>query len=120
MEATQSEEQSSTGAYIKSILSLVKDIPFLLLVLSYGLNVGVYYAISTLLNPIIKPTFYDPVDDKGHSVSMTPDLVINIAGKLSPFSGRFLFEIRRTHWPNGNVYGRCWIGWINGRWNDFR
>jgi len=67
MEATQSEEQSSTGAYIKSILSLVKDIPFLLLVLSYGLNVGVYYAISTLLNPIIKPTFYDPVDDKGHS-----------------------------------------------------
>ena len=69
METTQSEERSSTGAYFKSILNLFKDIPFLLLVLSYGLNVGVYYAISTLLNPIIKPTFYDPIDDKGHSVS---------------------------------------------------
>ena len=116
MEATQSEEQSSTGAYIQSILNLLKDIPFLLLVLSYGLNVGVYYAISTLLNPIIKPTFYDPVDDKGHSVSekMCSEKF------YVPFLGRFLFKTGRTYWPNGNFYGCRWISWINGRWNDFR
>ena len=116
MEATQSEEQSSTGAYIKSILNLVKDIPFLLLVLSYGLNVGVYYAISTLLNPIIKPTFYDPVDDKGHSVSY----IFSFFDNLNDDLGRFLFEIGRTHWSNGNVHGGCRFSRINGRWNDFR
>ena len=58
----------SAIAYIKSIICLFKDISFVLLLLSYGLNVGVYYAISTLLNPIIKPTFYDPDDDNFHSV----------------------------------------------------
>ena len=39
------------------------------MIVSYGLNVGCYYAISTLLVRIIKPTFYDELDNKGHSVS---------------------------------------------------
>ena len=63
------EEKSSAGAYIQSIKNLLKDIPFLLLIVSYGLNVGCYYAISTLLVPIIKPTFFDTEDNKQHSVS---------------------------------------------------
>ena len=40
-------------------MRLLKSGPFVLLVLSYGLNVGVYYALSTLLSQIIKPTFLD-------------------------------------------------------------
>ena len=59
----------SAAAYIKSIMNLLKDISFVLLLLSYGLNVGVYYAISTLLNPILKPTFHDPDNDIAHSVN---------------------------------------------------
>jgi len=39
--------------------SLIKDVPFILLTLSYGLNVGVYYAFSALLNRLIKPTFME-------------------------------------------------------------
>jgi len=58
---------SSVGAYVTSIKKLLKDGPFLLLIVSYGLNVGCYYAISTLLVRIIKPTFYDELDNKGHS-----------------------------------------------------
>ena len=38
--------------YGQSLLRLMKDKAFVLLTLSYGLNVGVYYAISTLLNQV--------------------------------------------------------------------
>ena len=51
---------------MSSISTLLKDIPFLLLTLSYGLNVGVYYALSSLLNQLIKPTFQD--DSSNHGV----------------------------------------------------
>ena len=61
---------SSIGAYVTSIKKLLKDGPFLLLIVSYGLNVGCYYAISTLLVRIIKPTFYDELDGSPHSVSL--------------------------------------------------
>ncbi|CAL1575254.1 unnamed protein product [Knipowitschia caucasica] len=40
-------------SYTASILRLLKNKPFMLLVLSYGLNVGCFYAVSTLLNRII-------------------------------------------------------------------
>ena len=38
--------------YGQSLRRLMKDKAFVLLTLSYGLNVGVYYAISTLLNQV--------------------------------------------------------------------
>lgn len=50
---------NSIKEYAHSIVRLLKSGPFVLLVLSYGLNVGVYYALSTLLSQIIKPTFLD-------------------------------------------------------------
>ncbi|CBY37336.1 unnamed protein product, partial [Oikopleura dioica] len=40
--------------YGQSLLRLMKDKAFVLLTLSYGLNVGVYYAISTLLNQVYR------------------------------------------------------------------
>ena len=49
--------------YAYSISRLLRQGSFVLLVLSYGLNVGVYYALSTLLNQVIKPTFLDNTDD---------------------------------------------------------
>ena len=35
---------------------LFQSVQFILLLISYGMVIGVFYAISTLLNPIIRPT----------------------------------------------------------------
>ncbi|XP_068437205.1 heme transporter FLVCR2 isoform X4 [Clinocottus analis] len=40
-------------SYTTSIMNLLRNKPFMLLVLSYGLNVGSFYSISTLLNRMI-------------------------------------------------------------------
>ncbi|XP_060919403.1 heme transporter FLVCR2 isoform X3 [Labrus mixtus] len=40
-------------SYMASILRLLTNKPFMLLVVSYGLNVGCFYAVSTLLNRMI-------------------------------------------------------------------
>ena len=63
-------EENSAMVYMNSIKNLCRDKPFILLLVSYGLNVGCYYALSTLLVQIIKPTFYDTVDNKQHTVSI--------------------------------------------------
>ncbi|XP_056915423.1 feline leukemia virus subgroup C receptor-related protein 2 [Takifugu flavidus] len=41
------------SSYAASLLRLLRNRPFMLLVLSYGINVGSLYAISTLLNQMI-------------------------------------------------------------------
>ncbi|XP_036397993.1 feline leukemia virus subgroup C receptor-related protein 2 isoform X3 [Megalops cyprinoides] len=40
-------------SYTASILRLLRNRPFILLIISYGLNVGCFYAVSTLLNRMI-------------------------------------------------------------------
>ncbi|CAH1108881.1 unnamed protein product [Psylliodes chrysocephalus] len=63
--------------FIGSLKSLMKNKSFVLLLLSYGINVGVFYAISTLLNQIV--LFYYPgaSADAGRI-----GLVIIVAGML--------------------------------------
>lgn len=39
--------------YLSSLVRLLKSVDFLLLMISYGLNAGSYYAISTLLNAMV-------------------------------------------------------------------
>ncbi|XP_054875968.1 feline leukemia virus subgroup C receptor-related protein 2 isoform X2 [Poeciliopsis prolifica] len=41
------------NSYVASILRLLRNKPFVLLIISYGLNVGCYYSIGTLLNRMI-------------------------------------------------------------------
>ena len=48
--------------YLKSLMNLVKNPGFLILVLAYGINVGCYYGIATLLNPII--LYYFPGEEE--------------------------------------------------------
>ncbi|KAM9708396.1 choline/ethanolamine transporter flvcr2a isoform 1-T2 [Menidia menidia] len=55
---TQSQAQARSiqpdeYSYMASIMRLLRNKPFMLLVISYGLNVGCFYAISTLLNRMI-------------------------------------------------------------------
>ena len=45
------------GNYKDSILRLVTNRNYMLLLVTYGLNVGVFYAVSTLLNPVIMEHF---------------------------------------------------------------
>ncbi|XP_060739414.1 heme transporter FLVCR2 isoform X2 [Tachysurus vachellii] len=40
-------------SYSSSILRLLRNTPFILLLISYGLNVGCFYAVGTLLNQMI-------------------------------------------------------------------
>jgi len=46
----------SSGAeqvsFMQSLKNLITNRNFIFLLLSYGINVGVFYAISTLLNPV--------------------------------------------------------------------
>lgn len=39
--------------YARTLRHLLTNVPYVLLLLSYGVNVGVFYAISTLLNQVI-------------------------------------------------------------------
>lgn len=55
---TQSQAQARNVppgdySYMASIMRLLRNVPFILLIISYGLNVGCFYAVSTLLNRMI-------------------------------------------------------------------
>ena len=51
--------------YLSSINRLLKNRDFILLLIGYGLNVGIFYAISSLLNTIILSHFKDSQEDAG-------------------------------------------------------
>ena len=91
---TEQSESVETGQFVNSIkeyahsiVRLLKSGPFVLLVLSYGLNVGVYYALSTLLSQIIKPTFLDGDFDYEDSFIASLDTKI---GQMGTFMVRII------------------------------
>ena len=45
--------------YLRSIVRLLKNRHYVLLLVTYGMNVGVFYALSTLLNQVV--LIYYPV-----------------------------------------------------------
>lgn len=49
--ATKTNEQSP---FLHSVKRLICNRNYILLLISYGMNVGVFYAISTLLNQVIE------------------------------------------------------------------
>ncbi|KAK9307252.1 hypothetical protein QLX08_002293 [Tetragonisca angustula] len=58
-------EAESTESFFVSVKKLVTNVGYLLLLLSYGINVGVFYAISTLLNHIVLQYFPNHEKDAG-------------------------------------------------------
>ncbi|XP_035666474.1 feline leukemia virus subgroup C receptor-related protein 1-like [Branchiostoma floridae] len=46
-------ESEAEYSYIGSVKRLVKSVPFALLIITYGVNTGSFYAISTLLNQVV-------------------------------------------------------------------
>ena len=57
--------QKEDGDYLSSIKRLVQNRGFVLLLITYGLNVGVFYAISSLLNTVVLMHFDDAQEDAG-------------------------------------------------------
>lgn len=59
---TQVEERSrtekfSTKLFLRSILKLAKNVPFVIHVIAYGINIGVFSAVGTLLNQLVLQYF---------------------------------------------------------------
>lgn len=55
----QPNKDEESGNFFESIKRLVSNRSYMLLLISYGINTGIFYAISTLLNQII--LLYYPV-----------------------------------------------------------
>ena len=51
--ANELENENDFKLFKYSLLNLFKNLNFCLILISYGINTGVYYSISTLLNLII-------------------------------------------------------------------
>ncbi|XP_014599670.1 PREDICTED: feline leukemia virus subgroup C receptor-related protein 1 isoform X1 [Polistes canadensis] len=58
-------DNESTEDFIQSVKRLLTNVGYLLLLLSYAINVGIFYAISTLLNQIILEYFPGHEEDAG-------------------------------------------------------
>lgn len=63
-QAVQQETESAENFFV-SVRRLLTNVGYLLLLLSYGINVGIFYAISTLLNQIILEYFPGHEQDAG-------------------------------------------------------
>lgn len=55
--AQVSREQGETTSYWRSMANLIRNWNYVLLLVTYGINVGTFYAISTLLNQVVLPYF---------------------------------------------------------------
>lgn len=51
--AQAQQEGNEDTNFLQSLKNLLKNRSYVLLTLAYGINVGIFYAISTLLNQII-------------------------------------------------------------------
>lgn len=76
--------------YVRSIYRLMKSPSYLLLLISYGINVGVYYAISTLLNQVFLQYFPGEELNAGRI-----GLTIVVAGMAGSVVGGVLLD--KTH-----------------------
>uniref|UniRef100_A0A8C0C9Y5 FLVCR heme transporter 1 n=1 Tax=Balaenoptera musculus TaxID=9771 RepID=A0A8C0C9Y5_BALMU len=57
-------------SYVKSIRNLFKNIPFVLLLITYGIMTGAFYSVSTLLNQIIL-TYYEGEEVNAGRIGLT-------------------------------------------------
>ncbi|XP_053963221.1 feline leukemia virus subgroup C receptor-related protein 2 isoform X3 [Anastrepha ludens] len=100
---------ASEVPFMQSLKRLVINRNYILLLISYGMNVGVFYAISTLLNPVVLK--YYP----GHEVDTGRiGLSIVLAGMIgSVASGVVLDQMRKFKETTLAVYAFSMVGmWI--------
>ncbi|XP_076659654.1 choline/ethanolamine transporter flvcr2a isoform X2 [Halictus rubicundus] len=101
-------EAESTENFFQSVKKLVTNVGYLLLLLSYGINVGIFYAISTLLNHIVLTYFPHHETDAGRI-----GLTIVCAGMLgSVVCGIVLDKTHRFKETTLGVYLLSFLGMI--------
>lgn len=89
-----------TGTFIVLLKDLASDKNFVLLVIGYGLNVGVFYAISTVLNQMIAFGW-----DNAGALTGQLGLVMVISGMFgSVISGIILDQTRLYRMVNAALY----------------
>lgn len=109
----QANQRSLTSAndpknFVKSLWRLMGNYGFILLLLSYGINVGSFYAISTLLNPIILSYFPVSISYTWYTFYVA-NCINFLSVSKSNFAGFFSIFIagipggRRKDWP----FDRC-------------
>ncbi|XP_018794043.1 PREDICTED: feline leukemia virus subgroup C receptor-related protein 2 isoform X2 [Bactrocera latifrons] len=99
----------SEASFKRSLKNLATNRNYILLLISYGMNVGVFYAISTLLNPVVLK--YYP----GHEVDTGRiGLTIVLAGMIgSVVSGVVLDQMRKFKETTLAVYAFSMVGmWV--------
>ncbi|XDA78692.1 hypothetical protein R6Z07F_008781 [Ovis aries] len=83
---------STDASYLSSIIQLFKNFSFVLLVITYGLNAGAFYALCTLLNRMV--IFYYP----GEGVIVgTIGLTITVAGILGSVISSIWLDRTKTY-----------------------
>ncbi|XP_025834573.1 uncharacterized MFS-type transporter C09D4.1-like [Agrilus planipennis] len=94
--------------FVQSLKRLLSNLHYVLLLISYGINVGVFYAISTLLNQIVLKYYPNGSADAGRI-----GLVIVLAGMVgSVICGYFLDKYHKFKETNMAVYVFSLIGMV--------
>uniref|UniRef100_A0A8D9A8M8 Choline/ethanolamine transporter FLVCR1 n=1 Tax=Cacopsylla melanoneura TaxID=428564 RepID=A0A8D9A8M8_9HEMI len=106
-QAVQRSVEDSTDFFL-SMKHLVYNPGYLYLLLSYGINVGVFYAISTLLNQVVLSYFPGRSEDAGRI-----GLVIVLAGTLgSVLSGIVLDKTKKFKETTLGIYAFSLVGMV--------
>ncbi|XP_066259987.1 uncharacterized MFS-type transporter C09D4.1 [Euwallacea similis] len=105
--AAQQQAEESVD-FKQSLINLFKNRSFVLLLMAYGINVGVFYAISTLLSDIIL-RFYEGAEQDAGRIG----LVITVAGMVgSVCCGYILDRSRKFKETTIVVYAFSLIGML--------
>ncbi|RZC18433.1 putative MFS-type transporter C09D4.1, partial [Asbolus verrucosus] len=105
---TQPSDNEQSVSFLQSLKRLVLNGSYMLLLISYGINVGVFYAISTLLNQIILEYYPDGEKDAG-----TIGLVIVVAGMVgSVVCGVVLDKFHKFKETTLVVYALSLVGMV--------
>ncbi|XP_070507323.1 choline/ethanolamine transporter flvcr2a isoform X2 [Chironomus tepperi] len=62
---SEQPKTNQSSPFLHSIKNLSSNLNYIMLLISYGINVGVFYAISTLLNQIVLTHYNDAEEDAG-------------------------------------------------------
>ncbi|PNF35088.1 hypothetical protein B7P43_G09474 [Cryptotermes secundus] len=84
------DKTADRQTYLQSLKSLLTNRNFVLLLLSYGINVAVFYVVSTLLNQIVLLHFAEAEEDAGRI-----GLTIVLAGVVGSVTGGIILD--KTH-----------------------
>ncbi|ELT91732.1 hypothetical protein CAPTEDRAFT_119493 [Capitella teleta] len=101
-------EHAAQEDYSASLLRLIRHKGFIILMITYGANTGSYYAIGTLLNPIVLNYF--PGDNENAGLIGLTLVVAGVAGSI--LAGLWLDKTKLYKWTTVGIYFMSFAGMI--------